>query len=142
MPAVDRNHGQYGQVLCDPLGGVATVQLVSLDKYDLDMTPDLVRTTCFEDPNHTYVKGKPDIKGSYSGQYDRSAAGLILFSMIFGTGTPTFKLIPNRLFPLQFFGGPAIISGGKLSVDGNGSVTTSGTFAAASAWTTPVDPAA
>jgi hypothetical protein len=141
MPAEDRNHGEYGQVLADPTGGAAAVQLVSLDKWDLDMTPDLTPTTCFEDPNKTYAKGKPDIKGNFSGQYDKSADGLILFSMIFGTDNPFFKLIPNRLDLTQFFGGLAIMSGGKISVDGNGGVTTAGSFAAADAWTTPVDPA-
>jgi len=140
MPAVDRNHGQYGQVLADPTGGATAVQLVSLDKWDLDLSTDKQKTTCFEDPNHVYVQGKPDIKGSFSGQYDKSATGLILWDMILGTVAPFFKMIPNRLFATQFFSGNAWPDG-KISVDSNGGVTTAGSFVAASAWTTPVDPA-
>ena len=116
------------------------MQLVSLDKYDLDMSTDKQRVTCFEDPNHIYVQGKPDIKLAFTGQYDKSVAGLILFGMILGTVAPHFKLIPNRLFPLQFFGGTAWVDG-KISVDSNGGVTTSGTGVAAGAWVTPVAPA-
>lgn len=140
MPAVDRNHGQYGQVHADPTGGAAPVQLVSLEKWDLDLSTDKTKVTAFEDPNHVYVQGKPDIKGSFSGYYDRSVAGLILWDMILGTTAPFFKMIPNRLFPLQFFSGKGWPDG-KISVDGNGGVTTSGSFVAADAWTTPVDPA-
>lgn len=140
MPAIDRNHGQYGQVLADPTGGATAVQLVSLDKWELDLSTDKSRTTSFEDPNHVYVQGKPDIKGSFSGFYDKSVAGLILFDMILGTVAPFFKLIPNRLFATQFFSGNAWVDG-KISVDGNGGVTTGGSIIAAGAWTTPVDPA-
>lgn len=140
MPAVDRNHGQYGQVLADPTGGATAVQLVSLDKWDLDMSTDKQRATCFEDPNHIYVQGKPDIKGNFSGQYDKSVAGLILFGMILGTVAPFFKLIPNRLFPTQFFSGKGWVDG-KISVDSNGGVTTGGSLMAADAWTTPIAPA-
>jgi len=140
MPAADRSHGQYGQVLADPTGGGSDVQLVSLDKWDLDMSTDKQKVTCFEDPNHIYVQGKPDIKGSFSGQYDKSVAGLILFGMVLGTVAPHFKLIPNRLFATQFFAGNAWIDG-KISVDSNGGVTTGGAFVAAGAWTSPVAPA-
>jgi hypothetical protein len=140
MSALDRNHGQYGQVLADPTGGGAAVQLVSLDKWDVDMSTDKQKVTCFEDPNHIYVQGKPDIKGSFTGQYDKSVAGLILFGMVLGTVAPFFKMIPNRLFPTQFFSGKGWVDG-KISCDSNGGVTTSGAFVAADAWTTPVAPA-
>lgn len=140
MGATDRNHGQYGQILADPTGGVTAVQLVSLDKWDLDLSTDKVKVTCFEDPNHVYVQGKPDIKGSFAGQYDKSVAGLILFGMALGAVAPFFKLIPNRLFPTQFFSGKGWVDG-KISVDSNGGVTTSGSLVAADAWTTPIAPA-
>lgn len=140
MPADDRNHGQYGQVLADPTGGATAVQLVSLDKWDLDLGTDKQRVTAFEDPNHVYVQGKPDIKFSYSGFYDRSASGLIFWDMILGTVAPFFKMVPNRLWPLQFFSGKGWPDG-KISVDGNGTASVSGSGVAAGAWTTPVDPA-
>lgn len=140
MPAEDRNHGQYGQVLVDPNGGAAPVQLVSLDKWDLDLSTDKAKVTAFEDPNHVYVQGKPDIKGSFSGFYDASAEGLTLFDMILGTVAPFLQLVPNRLAPTQFFSGHGWVDG-KISVDSNGGVTTGGAWVAADGWTTPVNPA-
>jgi hypothetical protein len=140
MAATDRNHGQYGQVLADPTGGATSVQLVSLNKWDLDMSTDKQKVTCFEDPNHVYVQGKPDIKFSFAGEYDKSVPGLILFGMILGTVAPFFKMIPNRLFATQFFSGKGWVDG-KISVDCNGGVTTSGSGVAADAWTTPIAPA-
>jgi hypothetical protein len=140
MGAINRSHGQFGQVLADPTGGSTAVQLVSLDKWDLDLSTDKQRVTAFEDPNHVYVQGKPDIKGSFSGQYDHSTEGLLLFGMILGTIAPYFRLVPNRLQATQFFAGKAWVDG-KISVDANGGATTSGAFVAAAGWVTPINPA-
>lgn len=139
MGALDRNHGQYGQILADPTGASTTpVQVVSMNKWDLDLSTDKAKVTCFEDANQIYVQGKPDIKGTFAGEYDKSVAGLLLFKMITGTVAPYLKLLPNRLSATQFFAGNAWIDG-KISVDSNGSVTTSGAFVAAGPWVLPVD---
>lgn len=140
MAAEDRNHGQYGQVHADPTGGTTAVQVVSLNKWDLDLSSDKPRVTAFEDPNHVYVRGKADIKGTFAGFYDASAEGLELFSMILGDVAPYLKLVPNRLSATQFFAGDAWLDG-SISVDGDGAATTGGSFVAAGAWVTPIDPA-
>lgn len=140
MPAIDRAHGQYGQVMADPSGGVTAVQLVSLDKWDLDLGKAKQKITCFEDPNEIYAVGRPDIKGTFSGQYDHSVPGLIIFSMMTATVAPFFKLVPNRLFATQFFAGKGWVDG-KISCDSNGACTTAGTLVAADAWVLPIAPA-
>lgn len=137
MAAADRLHGQHGQIMADPTGGATAVALVSMNKWDLDLSTDKAKVTCFEDPNQVYVQGKPDIKGSWAGDYDASVAGAIIFAMIFGTVAPYLKLLPNSLAPTLFFGGKGWMDG-KVSVDVNGAITTSGSFVAAGPWVLPV----
>ena len=119
----------------DPTGGTAVVQVASLNKWDLDISRDHAKVTCFEDTNQVYVDGKPDIKGSYGGFYD-PADGLVIFDVITGTVKPYLKLLPYLPTPLVFFGGKGSVDG-KISVDANGAVSISGSFVAAGAWTLP-----
>lgn len=135
MAAEDRLHGSRGQVLMDPAGGSALVVVASLNKWDLDLSKDQVKVTCFGDPNQVYVEGLPDIKGSYGGFYD-PADGLVIFDVIFGTVKPTLRLLPSDLTPLVGFGGRANL-GGKISVDANGAITIGGSITANGAWTLP-----
>lgn len=119
----------------DPAGGTALVEVVSLNKWDLDLSKDQVKVTCFGDPNQVYVEGRPDIKGSYGGFYDPED-GLIIFDVIFGTVKPTLSLVPSSLTPLVAFGGRANI-GGKISVDAAGAITVGGSITANGPWTLP-----
>lgn len=135
MAAEDRIHGSRGQVLMDPAGGAALVVVASLNKWDLDLSKDQAKVTCFGDTNQVYVEGLPDIKGSYGGFYD-PVDGLVIFDVIFGTVKPTLSLVPSFLTPLVAFGGRANLSG-KISVDVNGGVSIGGSITAAGAWTLP-----
>jgi len=135
MAAEDRLHGSGGQVLMDPAGGSALVVVASLNSWDLDLSKDQVKVTCFNDPNQVYVEGLPDIKGSYKGFYD-PADGLVIFDVIFGTVKPTLSLVPSSLTPLVAFGGRANI-GGKISVDSNGAISIGGSITANGPWTLP-----
>jgi hypothetical protein len=119
----------------DPAGGSALVAVASLNKWDLDLSSDKPKVTCFGDPNQIYVRGLPDIKGSYGGFYD-PVDGLVIFDVIFGTIKPTLALLPTVLTPLVKFGGRALLDG-KISVDANGAITIGGSFVAAGAWTLP-----
>lgn len=137
MAAEDRLHGSSGEVRMDPLGvgGAAALAVASLNKWDLDMSTDKVKVTCFEDPNQIYVQGLPDLKGSYGGVYDPED-GLGIFDVIFGTVKPYLELLPNKLTPLVKFGGKSILDG-KISCDANGAITVGGSFVAAGAWVIP-----
>lgn len=136
MAATDRKHGRFGQVLFDAAGGSAPVAMVSLDKWELDMAPDTVSVTSFEDTNKVYVQGLPDIKGTYGGNYDASPQGLALFDIIKGTIAPLIRLLPDRNQPTIKFEGHGWMSG-KISVDGAGKVAVSGGFIAADSWILP-----
>jgi hypothetical protein len=135
MAAADRLHGARGEVKMDPAGGTSFVTVASLNKWDLDMSSDKVKVTCFKDTNQIYVQGLPDIKGSYGGFYD-PVDGLTIFDVITGTVAPTLQLFPSDLQPLLFFQGRAWMDG-KISVDSNGAIGISGSFMAADAWTIP-----
>lgn len=135
MAAEDRIHGSHGSVEMDAAGGVAYLVVASLNKWDLDISKDHVKVTCFGDANQVYVDGLPDIKGTYGGFYD-PADGLVIFDVILGTVKPALKLLPSSLTPLVFFGGRATLDG-KISVDAAGAVSIGGSFVAAGDWTLP-----
>lgn len=136
MAATDRKHGKSGGVYFDASGGSAPVLMVSLDKWDLDMTPDTVPVTSFEDANKTYVQGLPDVKGTYGGNYDASLEGLALFTIIKGSIAPLIRLLPERTVPSIKFEGHGWL-GGKISVDANGKIAVSGGFIASDSWILP-----
>jgi len=137
MAAVDRLHGKGGEVHMSPTGvsGVLSVHVASLNKWDLDMSKDHVKVTCFGDTNQVYVDGLPDIKGNLGGFYD-PVDGLGLFAVFGGAVAPWLDLFPNIATPLLKFSGRALLDG-KISVDANGAITIGGGFVAAGPWTMP-----
>jgi hypothetical protein len=137
MAATDRISGRYGQIKLDPtgVGTAAAAAVASMNKWDLDLSKEKFKVTCFGDPNHIYVDGFPDIKFSYGGLYD-PADGLVIFDVIFGTVKPYIELIPDSNTPLVLFGGIGLIDG-KVSVDGNGVVSIGGSGVAAGPWVIP-----
>lgn len=135
MAAEDRLHGSGGQVKMDPTGGSTAVAVAGLDKWELDMSKEHVRVTAFLDPNHVYVDGLPDIKGSYGGWFD-PVDGLDVFAVIFGTAKPYLELYPNAADVDIKWTGKGLVDG-KISVDANGGVAVSGSFVAAGPWTFP-----
>ena len=121
----------------NPLGvtGVGSVEVASLNKWDLDLSKDRVKVTCFGDTNQVYVEGLPDIKFSYGGFYD-PADGLVIFDVIGGSVAPWLDLIPNIATPLVMFSGRGLLDG-KISVDANGAISISGSGVASGPWTLP-----
>jgi hypothetical protein len=136
MAAIDRIHGKSGKIMMDPTGGVTTVLVASLDKWDLDMAKDQVKVTCFGDTNQVYVVGLPDLKGTFGGMYD-PVDGLVIFQVIFGTVAPTLELYPTSLGTTPpKFAGKGLLDG-KISCPANGAVSISGAFVASGPWTHP-----
>jgi hypothetical protein len=137
MAAPDRLHGKSGAIKMDPagVGGVAAVVVASLNKWDLDMAKDHVKVTCFGDPNHVYVDGLPDIKGTYGGMYD-PVDGLVIFDVIGGSVAPFLEMLPNAADPTIAFSGKGLMDG-KITVDANGAITIGGAFVANGPWTLP-----
>ena len=137
MAATDRISGRYGLIKMDPTGvGTAVATAVaSMNKWDLDLSKEKHKVTCFQDTNHIYVDGFPDIKGSYGGFYD-PADGLLIFDVIFGAVKPYIELLPDSNTPLVLFGGIGLLDG-KISCDGNGVVAIGGSITAAGNWVIP-----
>ena len=109
--------------------------MASLNKWDLDMAKDHVKVTCFQDTNHVYVDGLPDIKGSYAGVYD-PADGLVIFDVVMGSVAPWLEMVPNLATPTVMFSGKGLMDG-KISVDANGAITIGGSFVANGPWVVP-----
>jgi hypothetical protein len=138
MAADDRLHGKNGRILLDPTGagGVLALPVASINKWDLDMSTDKVKVTCFGDPNQVYVQGLPDVKFTWAGEYD-PADGLIIFDAMVAAVKPYVGLVADFVgAPTVIYGGKSLLDG-KISVDANGAITTSGSGVAAGAWTLP-----
>src|SRR5580765_86136 len=137
MAATDRIHGKNGAIKMDPtgVGGPTAVIVASLNKWDLDMAKDHVKVTCFQDTNHVYVDGLPDLKGTYGGCYD-PADGLVIFDVIGGSVAPYLEMIPDLGDAVHLFSGRGLMDG-KITVDANGAVTIGGSFVANGPWTLP-----
>jgi hypothetical protein len=135
MAAEDRIHGIHGDILMDPAGGSTLVTVASLNSWDLDLSKNRIKVTCFNDVNHVYVDDLPDLKGNYGGYYD-AADGLVIFDAIFGTVKVTLELRPDVADIVNVFKGKASIDG-KINVSVDGAVTLGGTFTASGPWTRP-----
>ena len=68
-------HGQGGRLYVGIASGTAAAEPISyLNDWSIDFSTDKVDVTSFEDANKTYVTGKEDVQGTYSGFYDNATA--------------------------------------------------------------------
>lgn len=68
-----RIHGQKGRLYVGIATSVAAAEPIAfLNSWTLNSTTDRVEVTAFEDNNKTYVSGKNDASGSFSGFWDDS----------------------------------------------------------------------
>lgn len=125
-------HGQSGAIYISTSGSTAAVQQCSLSSWSLDMTSDTAEVTSFCDANKTYVKGKKDLKGSFSGFYD-NADDSIFIAADSATGVKIY-LYPDVNTPAKFWSGPAWLNT-SLTVGVGGPNTVSGNFMANGSWT-------
>lgn len=72
-----RKHGQQGRLYVGIASSTAAAEPIAfLREWSIDFTTDKVEVTSFEDGNKTYVAGKEDTSGSYSGWYDSATEQL------------------------------------------------------------------
>lgn len=129
-----RIHGNRGQVLMDPAGGVTYVAVANVDSWDLDMDRDIVDVTAFGDTNKQSVLGLPNYGGSLTWFYSGPTAGVLIDAML-GSVAVGLKLVPDLLdIATNFFTGLAYLSG-NIKVSAKGAVTGSSKFVAAGNWT-------
>jgi hypothetical protein len=127
-----KSHGQFGRVFLSTSGAGVASPLVGVNKWSLDRKTDTAEVTAFEDTNKTYVQGKPDVSGAFSGFWDDANDSIFLAA---DSTTPVkVYLYPNFITtPTAYHYGTAWISA-SLDTDANGAVSISGTFMAATSW--------
>lgn len=124
-------HGQGGRVYLATTGSGTAVQAVGLSSWSLDQPTDRVEVTAFEDANKTYVQGKKDISGEFSGFWDQTDDSL--FDGAESTDGVKLYLYPSKDAPTFYFYGPAWLDS-SIECGVDGAVTISGSFQAAGAW--------
>jgi hypothetical protein len=90
--------------------------------------------TGIEDTNHVYVRGKPDIKGTYAGWWDH--ADLSVFNASLSDTPVTLRLVPSSLESTKYFQGLSYVDI-KIAVDAAGAIGVNGNILAAGSWTLP-----
>jgi len=126
-----RYHGKSGVVYLSTTGSGAATTTTSLSGWTLDLSTDKVETTCFADPNKTYVQGLKDIKGTLTGFLDDT--GLSLFTGADSTDGVKMYLYPSSAAPTVYWYGPAWLDA-SIAVPVAGANTLSGNFVANGAW--------
>jgi hypothetical protein len=129
---VAKYHGRDGVVYLATTGAGTATNVVSLNRWSLDLQQDREETTSFGATNKTYVAGLRDVQGELEGFYDEtetkpwtaatSATGCYLF------------LYPSSSAVTKFAGGPAWLD---MSIETpiDGPVSISGSFGANGSWT-------
>lgn len=125
-------HGQAGAIYISTTGTNAAVQQCDLSAWSLNLTSDTAEVTSFCDTNKTYVKGKKDLKGSFSGFYDN--ADDAIFTAADSVDGVKIYLYPDKNTPAKFWYGPAWLNA-SIAVGVSGPVTISGDFMANGSWT-------
>jgi hypothetical protein len=124
-------HGQGGRVYLSTTGSGTAVASIGLTSWSLNQPTDRVEVTAFEDVNKTYVQGKRDISGEFSGNWDHADDSL--FDGADSTDGVKLYLYPSKDTPTIYFYGPAWLDA-SIEVGVDAAVTISGSFQAAGAW--------
>lgn len=69
-----RIHGKGGRIYLDVAGGGEASPLPFVATWSINFPSPKEAVTALEDDNSTYVAGKPDATGEFSGFYDDSSA--------------------------------------------------------------------
>lgn len=124
-------HGQKGRVYISTTGSGNAAQAVGLTSWSLDASSDRVEVTSFEDTNKTYVQGKKDISGEFSGVWDNATDNL--FTGADSTDGVKLYLYPTADVTGKYWYGPAWLDA-SIEVSVDGAVTIKGSFQANGAW--------
>jgi hypothetical protein len=124
-------HGQGGRVYLSTSASGTAIAAVGLSSWSLDSPTDRVEVTSFEDVNKTYVQGKKDISGEFSGFWDN--ADDALFDGADSADGVKLYLYPSKDVPTVYFYGPAWLDS-SIECGVDGAITISGSFQANGAW--------
>lgn len=124
-------HGQRGRIYLSTTGTGAAVAATALSSWSLNMTTEKVPVTSFEDTNLTYVPGKKDIQGAFSGFWDQSYDSL--WTAADSTDGVKLYLYPSLDAVTKYWYGPAWLDA-SIECGVDGAITVSGTFMANGSW--------
>ena len=124
-------HGQNARIYMSTSGSGTAASVGGLSSWSLDMPTDRVEVTAFEDANKTYVQGKKDLSGEFSGFWDDTDDAL--FDAAESTTAVKCYLYPSADAPSKYFYGTAWVDA-SIETGVDAAVAISGSFQAAGSW--------
>ena len=127
-----RNAGSSGRLYFALASGGSAESVAYLSKWSLSQSTDTYDVTAFEDTTKTYVAGKPDASGQFSGFWD-DATVQSYTAALDGVARKIYLYpkTPSGTGPYWF--GTAFLDF-SIDVDANGATTISGNFKAATSF--------
>lgn len=126
-----RYHGRKGVVYISTSGTGAAASAIGLTVWSIDRSTDKVDVTSFGDTNKQYVQGLPDVKGTFSGNWDDTETKLITAAA--SSDGCKIYLYPSADKAAAYHYGPAWVDF-SMSVDVTGAVKVTCNFVANGAW--------
>lgn len=131
-------HGKDGEVLWNPVGEIGSpanlVPIAHVNSFKLSLKTEKVKVTCFQDSNHVYVPGLPDISGSFGAIFDSDELTLIAASQAQTPGL--LKLVPHTSEADTYFLGAAYLDA-DLDTGVEQAPKMSSSFVAGGSWLLP-----
>lgn len=124
-------HGQRGRIYLSTSGSATATAATGLSSWSLNMATDKQEVTSFEDSNKTYVQGKKDISGQFSGFWDSTYDAL--FDAADSADGVKLYLYQSADAISKYFYGPAWLDA-SIEVGVDGAISVSGTFMANGSW--------
>lgn len=123
--------GSQGRLYVDITGSGSAAPIAFLSQADISFSTDKYEVTAYEDGNKTYVAGKEDTSGSFSGFYDSATAQL--YTAATDGSARKFYLYPDATVGTAgpYWYGTAFFDF-QVSIPVSGAVSVSGNWNAAS----------
>lgn len=129
---MSRVAGSSGRLYFALASGGSAEPVAYLDKWSLSEATDTYEVTSFEDSTKTYVAGKPDASGSFSGFWD-DATVQSHTAALDGVARKIYLYPKAASSSGPYWFGTAFLDF-SLDVDANGANTISGNFKAATSF--------
>jgi hypothetical protein len=124
-----RLSAQKGALYVAIASGGTAERIAFLTQWSMSFATGRTDVTSFDDPNMTYISGKPDASGSFSGWYDNATAQT--YTAAIDGVARKFYLYPDREVASQYWFGTGLFDF-EVSGQHDGAVAISGSYAAAS----------
>ena len=129
---MSRNSGATGRLYFALASGGSAEPVAFLSKWNLDQSTDTFEVTAFEDTTKTYVSGKPDASGAFSGFWD-DATVQSYTAALDGVARKIYLYPKTASGTGPYWFGTAFLDF-SIGVDAGGATTVSGNFKAATSF--------